>query len=147
MIYGLAPGHLGDVFNMASSSDTSLDCGLFHLGIFRPECWAAAYEKAQYGFIPRVTTTPIPAAPQTQQQMTVPGAWTPDDGIGTSISTQGTQIREKNQAAIDSRDWVPSGKLPFTADDLANYELPSSSLLLIAGAVVVGVVVLLAMKK
>ncbi len=92
-----------------------------------------------YGSIPS-PGTPAPRAPQTQAQMTTPGAWTPAQTTNTG-QDWADATDAKIQQAIDDGSYNPSGNLPFTATQAADfwaaYKWP-----LIIGAVGLGALVL-----
>jgi hypothetical protein len=120
-------GSLGDVNTMLPSWD-ALTSAL-----------AALYERMQYGGIPRVQTAPTPAAPQTQEQLTVPDAWTTDDSIASSFEAWKKQYDDSVQAAEDSGTYNPDGNLPLDASGNLNF----SASALVWWAAIGGIVALL----
>lgn len=83
------------------------------------EYYADLYSQVQYGTIPAPSGSPQIEAPQTQVQMTTPGAWTPDLASGDIAAWNA-----RNQAMIAEAEragtYTPQGKLPWTATQAAN---------------------------
>jgi hypothetical protein len=134
---------VGRLFNM--SSDDSEACGLFDFGVFKPSCWAAAYEREQYGTVPRITSAPTPEAPQTQDEMTTPGSWTPDDAIRNDIADWSARVRGQMAADAASGKWNPAGNLPVSASSVYDLTQGQGPLLILAAAVVI--LILISMVK
>lgn len=136
---------VGDVLNPS----TDQNCGLLNFGVFRPSCWAAQYEKTMYDGVPRITSAPTPDAPQTLDEMTTPGAWTPEDGIRDSVSNWSANVRALMAADAEAGRWNPAGNFPVSATQLSdavttasNYKVP---LMILGGAV--GFLILLKVAK
>lgn len=71
-----------------------------------------AYQYLEYGTVPKPTPIPPPVAPKTQEQMTVPGAWTPEmtnPDIQAWIAAQQAAIK----AAEDKGTYNPEGNTPL----------------------------------
>ena len=87
---------------------------------------ANLYDQLQYGSVPTVSQLPGPPqanAPQTQTQMTVPGAFTPE--MSTVTPDQWAQWsqdqRDAISAMIASGAYNPEGNLPLNVLDLSKY--------------------------
>ena len=111
----------------------------------------------KYQLYPGVTTLatpptppalPAPAAPQTQEQMTIPGAWTPDmSQIATQQAAQeqaanflqNVVTAPTNTCGGNTGDWTQATWSDTTTWCMGNW--------LVAGGAVVGVLLLLARMK
>lgn len=112
MMRQLAPAGMGDVLDM--TRDPGTNCGLLHFGIFRPECWAQMYEEAQYGRITRPgdVAPPTPAAPQTREENTIPGAWTPEQATRAGYADYVARLRARIAADEAEGTYNPAGNFP-----------------------------------
>lgn len=104
-------GDFPDILNF--SKDPSRNCGLLHFGIFRPDCWPDAYEDLRYGRItqPGDVGIPTPAAPRTLDQMTIPGAWTPEQAAKQGYTDWVNALRARIQADEDAGRYRPRDPL------------------------------------
>lgn len=101
---------------------------------------AYLYQCNTYGSLPSTGTPTIPA-PQTEVQMTTPGAWTPDQATNTG-QDWAAATNANIDAAIANGGYNPAGNSPFTATWLDTYKWP-----LIIGAVGIGGLILIQAVK
>jgi len=115
----------------------------------RPSGWAKsfadAYQWLHYGNIPD-PTIPTPGAPQTIEEMTLPGGWTPAAAAARGQADWIARNQAQLIAAERSGEWIPGGRLPISATELADltskYKWP-----LLIGAGVLGFVVVRAVAR
>jgi hypothetical protein len=108
--------------SLANNNYLSTRCAWNPLAVFDSECWASTYEALQYGRITRPgdVPAPVPAAPQTADQMTDPGAWTPEDGTGELWTAYAERLRAQIAADTAAGNYDPAGRLPASASDISN---------------------------
>lgn len=100
---------------------------------------AAVYSWWNYGKIP-LPATPAPGAPETREEMTVGGAWTPEQAATRGQERTIEATRQRIIAAQRSGEYVPEGRLPISATEVSNwferYQWPlviAAGLLLVMG--------------
>jgi hypothetical protein len=108
---------------LASTNYLRTGCAWNPLSVFSSDCWAATYEALQYGRITRPGDVQqvVPAAPQTADQMTTPGEWTPDQALDGSIADYGQRLRDQIAADVAAGNYNPAGSLPVSAQDASDW--------------------------
>ena len=85
------------------------------------ELAADIYSRIEYGTIPGPTLPAAPAAPQTQAEMTTPGAWTPDQAAAPTLPQTAADTQAAIKAAQAAGTYNPSGNLPINASGTVNW--------------------------
>lgn len=78
------------------------------------------YTQMEYGAIPQPVGVQPPGAPVTQEQMTVPGAFTPADAIAGSVVNTTAAQDALIAAAQSAGTYNPAGNLPVNASGQVN---------------------------